>query len=132
MKRILFLFIVMALLTRAHGQIPPPPSRAVAFDTVAEGLVLIAMTHPSMTADSDLADFYRWTYKKSRTMWLNNIIVQGNLNEFTIKEGLGSSSSGTLSQSTQYPRYNFGVAIPFGLFINNENRSRRITPSTSR
>ena len=45
-----------------------------------------------------------------------------NVNEFSINQGSGSTDP--LKQNTQYPRYNLGVIIPFGIFVNNPKQAK--------
>ena len=49
--------------------------------------------------------------------WLNRITVSGNLNEFTInpEDNL---------RAQYYPRYNFNLSIPLGMFVDQANNSR--------
>jgi len=82
-------------------------------DSLAEGLVALAMNNPSIRYDENLAQQFNYLYKASKTAWLNNIVAQGNLNEFSISD---PSSAKT---ANLYPRYNFGISVPFGMFINN-------------
>lgn len=52
-------------------------------------------------------------YEKSKATWswLNQIRITGNLNELSINQNLESN--------ILFPRYNFGVTIPLGIFIDN-------------
>src|SRR5690606_35646812 len=60
---------------------------------------------------------------RSKSAWLNNIVVAGNLNELSIKKQ-DNTTVDPLRQSTQYPRYNIGASIPLGLFINNGKQTK--------
>ena len=91
-----------------------------AIDSIAEGLVALAMNNPSIRSAENFALYNQFSYKVSKTLWLNNITAVGNLNEFSLKQ---NSSSNQL-QYAQYPRYNFGVIIPLGIFVNNPKQSR--------
>jgi outer membrane protein TolC len=52
--------------------------------------------------------------------WLNTIRISGNLNEFNI------NSSGNLDNQSQfYPRYNFGIILPLGIFTSTSNSVKR-------
>ena len=86
-------------------------------DSVAEALVALAMNNPSVKASENFAQQFKWLYRASKTSWVNNIVLQGNLNEYSFNQN--SSSADPLKQSTQYPKYNFGVIVPIGIFINN-------------
>jgi outer membrane protein TolC len=91
-------------------------------DSVAEALVALAMNSPSVRSSEHFANQFKYLYQKSKTAWLNNIVVQGNLNEYSIKNLSGSSDP--LKQSTQYPRYNVGVSVPLGIFVNNPKQTK--------
>ncbi len=49
--------------------------------------------------------------KKARWSWLNQIGLTGNLNEITLDQDLVAENN------LFFPRYNFGVSIPLGIFI---------------
>jgi len=85
-------------------------------DSVAEALVALALNNPSVKSAENFAQQYKYLYHVSKTTWLNNIVLQGNLNEYSFQQ---NNSSDPLKQSTQYPKYNFGVIVPIGLIINS-------------
>jgi len=89
-------------------------------DSVAEALVAMAMNNASIKSDMALAEQFKYLYKASKTSWLNNIAIQGNVNEFSFK----NQNTDPLKSSTQYPKYNFGILIPFGMFINNPKQAK--------
>jgi outer membrane protein TolC len=86
-------------------------------DSIGEKLVKLALENSRVSAMDNAASSTEYEYKRTKTTWLNNIAVTGNLNEFSLT-GSGQSND-PLRQSTQYPRYNVGVVLPLGLFINN-------------
>lgn len=85
-------------------------------DSVAEKLVAMAMTNASIRSAENLSEQFKYLYKASKTSWLNNIALQGNINEYSFNQ---TNASDPLRQSTQYPKYNFGVLVPIGMFFNN-------------
>jgi outer membrane protein TolC len=85
-------------------------------DSVAEGLVAMAMNNASIRSAENFATQFKYLYKGSKTQWMNNIILQGNLNEYSINQ---TNNTDPLKQSTQYPRYNIGVLLPIGMFVNS-------------
>ena len=85
-------------------------------DSIAEKLVSMAMINPRISTIENTTDAADYDVRRSRTAWLNNIAVAGNLNEISLRQG---GTVDPLIQSTQYPRYNIGVVMPLGLFINN-------------
>ncbi len=90
-------------------------------DSVAEKLVDMAMLNARISSIENNAYASEYDYMRSRTTWLNNIVVSGNVNEFSLKNEVAANP---LNQSTQYPRYNIGVILPLGLFINNGKQTR--------
>jgi len=54
---------------------------------------------------------------KASWNWLNRITISGNLNEFTINPD-------NFERSQFYPRYNFNVTIPLGVFVDQANDAR--------
>lgn len=85
-------------------------------DSVAEALVAMAMNNASIRSAENFSEQYKYLYKASKTGWLNNIVLQGNLNEYSFSQ---NSTTDPLKQSTQYPKYNFGILLPIGLFFNS-------------
>lgn len=74
---------------------------------IREKLVQLAMQNPSVEIDDRTLTIAYLGLGKAKTNILNNIGFAANLNEFSIQK------NNTLG--TYYPRYNFGVTIPFGL-----------------
>jgi outer membrane protein TolC len=120
-----FILVLAATFCLATGRCQDDSRNSINFnvsvDSIAEALVGFAMNHPTIKSAEYLAGFFEYSYKESKTTWMNNIVAQGNLNEFSIKEGSGSDA---LKQSSQYPRYNFGVSIPLGIFVNNPKATK--------
>ena len=119
MMKYVFSLIVLFVVFNSYGQVSGNIA-AVTYgpktDTVAEALVAMALQGPQIKYAEDMAEASKYNLKRSKTLWMNNISAQGNLNEFTINEG---STYNALKQNTIYPRYNFGVVIPLGIFINS-------------
>jgi outer membrane protein TolC len=85
-------------------------------DSVAEGLVRLAMNNPQIKSADNLARSQYYNYTRSKTLWMNQFTVAGNLNEYSIQE---FNSSAPYNGNTLYPRYNIGVVIPLGIFVNS-------------
>lgn len=86
-------------------------------DTIVERLVAMAYENARLSSVENTAASAEYEWRRSKTAILNNIVVAGNLNEISLKQSGGSADP--LKQSTQYPRYNIGVVLPLGIFINN-------------
>lgn len=78
---------------------------------VLERLIYLSWhNNPDNQEKFDNAESFRYGRKKQSWEWLNQISVQGNLNEFSIAGGGGGSS-------LYFPRYNVGASIPLGIFL---------------
>lgn len=90
-------------------------------DSIAEKLVAMAMNNPRIQSQNYNAISQEFEFRRNRTAWLNNIAVAANVNEFSLQQG---SNADPLKQSTQYPRYNIGVIVPLGIFVNNPKATK--------
>jgi|SRR5687767_4289892 outer membrane protein TolC len=89
-------------------------------EKVAEGLVALAMQNPQIKSAENTSMQFKYSAARSRTAWLNQITLAGNLNEISIKQ---TTSTDPLTQNLLYPRYNVGVILPVGLFVNNRKQT---------
>jgi outer membrane protein TolC len=87
-------------------------------DSLAEHLVALAMNNPRIQFQVNLAGQFNEMYKKDKSLWLNMITIQGNLNEYSINE------SSEAKNANLFPRYNFGVSIPLGIFSGTIHQTR--------
>ncbi|MET0298133.1 MAG: TolC family protein [Flavitalea sp.] len=85
-------------------------------DHVAEYLVELAMKNSQIASSENMSKQLDFTYRRAKTAYLDNLFVAGNLNEYSIKK---DGQNDPLRGATQFPRYNIGVRIPIGMFINN-------------
>jgi outer membrane protein TolC len=81
---------------------------------IRERLVQLAMQNPAVEIDDRTVTIANYNLQNTKSAVLNNVVLQGNLNEYSIQ---GNPQFG------YYPRYNIGVTFPLALFI---NRSRDI------
>lgn len=111
-------FSLFTLLTQGQAGVVAANSRFVPkTDTIAEALVEMALTNaPSIKAVKNVAASSRYIYSRSKTTWLNNISAVGNLNEFTINPNP--------DRNLFFPRYNFGIQLPLGIFFNNPKQTK--------
>ncbi len=136
MKRIFFILIMFSKV--AYSQVAPQQqlntrSHYNLTDTVRnfdirERLVQLAMNNPTYEISDRLANVAEYQLRIAKGSWLTALNAAGNINEFTInKSAAGSTvvttSSGTTSIPNQsyYPRYNFGLSIPFDMFTRIPN-----------
>ena len=124
MRRIIFTSLGIFVLFSAYAQNNRYETTSFnpAVDSVAEALVALAMNNPTIRSSENFSNQYKYIYQKSKTAWLNNVVAQGNLNEYSIRDL--SATSDPLKQSTQYPRYNIGVFVPLGIFVNNHKQTK--------
>jgi outer membrane protein TolC len=117
MKFFLLFTIVSMSWVNAMSQNPPAVNQkrvnqaarqdSLYNQNIREKLVQLAMQNPSVEIDDRTLTIAYLGLGKAKTNILNNIGFAANLNEFSIQK------NNTLG--TYYPRYNFGVTIPFGL-----------------
>jgi outer membrane protein TolC len=89
---------------------------------VVEGLVSLAMENPQIKSAENTSMQFKYAASRSKTAWLNQITASGNLNEISIKNFSGNTDP--LRQNLLYPRYNVGVIVPVGLFVNNRKQTQ--------
>ncbi len=85
-----------------------------------EKLVQLAWkNHPSNQLLSNNLQVAKHDTKIAASEWLNTIRITGNLNEFTIDQ------SDPNDRAQFFPRYNFGVQIPLGIFSGTSNQVKK-------
>jgi outer membrane protein TolC len=117
MKFFLLFTIVSMSWVSAMSQNPPAANQkrvnqaarqdSLYNQNIREKLVQLAMQNPSVEIDDRTLTIAYLGLGKAKTNILNQIGFAANLNEFSIQK------NNTLG--TYYPRYNFGVTLPFGL-----------------
>lgn len=85
-------------------------------DSVAEKLVSLALESPRMRELEKTSEASYWNYRRAKTAWANNIVLSLNLNEFTFQQTFGGDDP---IGNRFFPRYNFSVGLPLGMFVNN-------------
>ncbi|MDX2047942.1 MAG: TolC family protein [Chitinophagaceae bacterium] len=119
MKKIpLFLFAVLAICISAVAQPPqkkalrPDPRKkldSVKYADVRDKLVQLAMDNPQLKIGDAAIGAANASLQKARLIWLNQIALSANLNEYNIQ--------GKNSQFNNFfPKYNLGVQLPLGIF----------------
>lgn len=95
---------------------------SLSVDAVAKGLADIAMnnTNANKAAEANVK-VAEYNYKAQQTAWLDNFRASGNLNEFTLGRTLGDDR---YPGRAFYPRYNFGVGFPLGIFVNHPKQTK--------
>jgi outer membrane protein TolC len=75
---------------------------------IRERLVQLAMQNPGVEIDDRNILVAQYGIKRAKTNILNQVSLQGNLNEFSISQNN--------PYANLYPKYNIGVVVPLGLF----------------
>lgn len=70
-------------------------------------LVELALNNPNIRAADASIKVAQYQLQKAKSSWLGSLSATGNVNEFVVN---GSSAA------NYYPKYNFGVAVPFDIF----------------
>ena len=117
---VLFSFCSLNAQNRATEESSLRPLHTAAEDSIAEKLARIAMSNTSIAIQEDNVNSAKYELAATKTAWLDNFHAAGNLNEFTI-QGRTVSAYGN---SLVYPRYNVGVSIPLGIFINQPKQTK--------
>jgi outer membrane protein TolC len=79
-------------------------------------LIELALQNPAFKEADAMITSAQYELKGANTVWLNSIVLSGNINEFVIN----NTNINGIPASTLYPKYNFGVNIPLGLFTRQE------------
>jgi outer membrane protein TolC len=80
---------------------------------IRERLVQLALQNPTFEIADRKVVVADYQIRKAKGSWLSALQAAGNLNEFSLK---GNSVAANL-----FPKYNFGVSIPFDIFTSKGN-----------
>jgi outer membrane protein TolC len=126
-KQLLFLAVMFNGLTgicqhNLQSQVNSSNKRNMADSPldIRDKLVQLALQSPSAEIDDKNIAISNYVLKNTKSSILNQIVLQGNLNEYSIN---GSTTQTGSIYYGQYPRYNIGATLPLGLFT---TRSRDI------
>src|ERR1700743_1891183 len=89
----------------SQERVPTMPDTA---GDIRDRLIQLAIQNPSVEIDDRNILVAEYGVKKAKTNILNQISLQGNLNEFSINQNN--------PYANLYPKYNVGVVVPLGLF----------------
>jgi len=120
MKKLIFTLLIVAGSFLTYGQVTPPQPKTqqpaasqskvpAKGRDIRERLVQLAMQNPNAEIDDRNVVIADYNLRRAKANILNQVVVQGNLNEYSIQKN-------QVPNATLYPRYNFGVTIPLGLF----------------
>ena len=89
---------------------------------VRERLVQLAMQNPTYEIADRKVAIASYQVKKAKGEWLSTLVAQGNFNEFAFKGSSRDPVTGAVTNpSTFFPKYNFGIAIPFNIISSRKN-----------
>ncbi len=122
--KIILTATALLLLCNLNAQTANTTRRdSLSTDAIANGLAQIAMANNAANKLNEAnVKAAEYTYKAQKLSWLDNFRAAGNLNEYTIGKTVGGTDP--LLGRAYYPRYNFGVAIPMGIFVNQPRQTK--------
>jgi outer membrane protein TolC len=86
-------------------------------DPVAEKLAELGAKNFMIQSAGKSVEMSQEDVKKAKSIWLNHISPNFNLNEFTLARTLGINTQ----FNTFWPRYNINVSLPLGMFAGNKS-----------
>lgn len=96
------------------------PADAPTVVKLKKRLVELALQTPDMKQYTIRKEINKYEGNKATAEWLNHFNVNGNVNEFTLKQQRGDVNNNF------YPRYNFGVSVPLGNLVAIPNEIKRV------
>jgi outer membrane protein TolC len=93
---------------------------------IRERLVQLALQSPAYEIADHQTQAAVYQIKMAKSAYLGLLSAQGNLNEYTINPSHFSSITNSNSgyNPTLYPRYNFGLNVPFDIFSKTKNSTK--------
>ena len=86
-------------------------------DPVAEKLAELGAKNFMTQSAGKSIEMSQEDVKKAKSLWLNTISPNFNLNEFTLARTLGINTQ----FNTFWPRYNINLSLPLGMFAGNKS-----------
>lgn len=115
MKKLFIFFLpFISAASFAQQNTLGPEASTTASKDISEKLVALALAN----ADNEVAklqvDVAKYQLSRTKGDWLNNLFAAANLNEFSINPAYKN-------YSLYFPKYNFGVSVPLGIFVTQPN-----------
>jgi outer membrane protein TolC len=85
---------------------------------IREKLVQLALQNPTYEVADRTVAVMDYTLRIAKGSWLGMLTAQGNMNEFSIDPKAAGNTA------VLYPKYNFGLVVPFDIFSKNTNNIR--------
>lgn len=90
-------------------------------DPVADKLAELGAQNYTVLAAGKSIEMAEQDIKKAKSVWLNHVSPNFNLNEFTLARTLGVGNQ----SSTFWPRYNINLSLPLGMFAGNSSTVKK-------
>jgi outer membrane protein TolC len=117
-KVILTLLILFSLSAGAQSIINDISNPGFSLqDPVAEKLAELGAKNFVIQAAGKTVEMAQEDVKKAKSLWLNHVTPNFNLNEFTLARTLGINTQ----LNSFWPRYNINLSLPLGLFAGNKS-----------
>ena len=116
------LLVISAMAALAQNNPPAgyKPNVKSSETDIRERLVALALQNPGYEVVDRNVNVADAQLKKAKGAWLNVFFAQGNLNELSLKQE-SNNNNGGLNGQVFYPRYNFGINLPFDFFSAKSN-----------
>lgn len=123
MKKFFLASLLLMGMMAAFSQNNPPttyrPNVRSSETDIRERLVALALQNPNYEIADRNVNVAEAQLRKAKGAWLNVFFAQGNLNELSLKQE--SNNNTGLNGQVFYPRYNFGINLPFDFFSAKSN-----------
>jgi outer membrane protein TolC len=119
MKKFLsFCILIISLNAQAQSIINDISNSGFSLqDPIAEKLAELGAKNYTIQATGKSIEMAEQDIKKAKSIWYDHVSANFNLNEFTIGNTIGINSQ----FNTFWPRYNFNLSLPLGMFAGNKS-----------
>ncbi len=116
------LFMLFSLQAQVTNSSAVNRTDTATTEAVARALADMAVenTDNSLSVQEEVTKASEYSYKAQKTAWLDNFRASGNINSFSNNR----SNINELTGQAFYPRYNIGVSVPFGIFVNYPKQTK--------
>jgi outer membrane protein TolC len=123
MKKVIFtLLILFSLSAGAQSIINDISNPGFSLqDPVADKLAELGAQNYMIQAAGKSIEMAEQDVKKAKSIWLNHVSPNFNLNEFSLARTLGVGNIG----NSFWPRYNINLSLPLGMFAGNTSTIRK-------
>jgi len=113
------LFMALGLQAQVNSSAVNRAADSPSVETLAKELAEIAVENNGTAVQEALTKASEFNYKAQKTSWLDNFRASGNLNGFSNRTDING-----IPANAFYPRYNIGVSVPFGIFVNHPKQTK--------